>query len=414
MDSIKKQDSKTRITMDKKGFQQSGAVGIPKVEKRQTTKMIGFSLSSGRKRKPEENEKKYEPTPKVVKKTVKQTSTKPPLREISKTNNLPKPKVEIKRKTSVLPNRIQLKKEITETPKPRVPKVLTEKSLNTMTSFSLKKLILEQQDTLKNLNKQIKALTETVEILKEEKQKIVIKEDDIIMMEKESNVVAETVEEVKPIESNVQLQSESETIIEEPKAPVEEAIEIVPSEEVKAPVEEKPIEAVADEIPSEDPEVVADEVKKSESKEIQIDALIEEIAAIQQTTAIERKVESPKEINQNVDDDVVPQISMKEVEVEDKKRVNDIIQSIMEENEKIDSPIQRFAPKQIAVVDEEEEYEEPTTIELSKVLNFDDCEVKNIASTEEDEHEISIAKKTPVRKRNLRKKRKSVDNLENE
>eukprot|EP01080_Neovahlkampfia_damariscottae_P012555 gene12555-6375_t len=397
MNSVKKQDLKPR-PMDKKGLQKSGAVGIPKVEKRQTTKMIGFALSSGRKRKSDETEKKYEPTPKVVKKTFKQTSTKP-LREIPK--NLSKPKAEIKRTGSILPSKIQLKdkKEVKETPRSRVPKVLTEKSLNTMTSYSLKKLILEQQETMKNLNKQIQDLKKTVDNLKEENQKLtqVDQKDLKISTEEKIDDHQIKIQDAAPIQEEIAVSTEkmeanqkveqkesSEQTVEEVKEPVETSNE----EDLVAPKEEVSVSSV-NEVP-----------------------IVEETKLI--SDAKPKVIEEKIEITENV---IIPQESIKEVEVEEKKRVEDIIQSIMEENETSDSPIQIIQNLNDQNV-ENEEFEEPTTIELSKVLNFDEYEdtfkvPKNKTENEgEDiENEGVIASKTPVRKRNFRKKRKSVDNL---
>jgi hypothetical protein len=141
--------------IDKSEVIKSGAVGISRVEKRQTTKMIGFTLSTSVKKKPEETKEIQVKMTKTNKKQVKK-----PLSEISK--NGPKPKAQLNTKES----KIELTSDKDTQSKVKIPKVLSEKSLSLMSSVQLKTKILDLQETIKQHEIEIQKLKKENKLLK--------------------------------------------------------------------------------------------------------------------------------------------------------------------------------------------------------------------------------------------------------
>jgi hypothetical protein len=180
--------------IEKNELIKSGAIGISKVEKRQTTKMIGFTLSTSVKKKPEETKEIQVKMTKTTKKPVKR-----PLSEISK--NGPKPKAQLRKDS-----KIELTSDKDTQSKVKIPKVLSEKSLSLMSSVQLKTKILDLQETIKHHELEIQKLKKENRLLK----KNYLKEPQ---EKKEEKLLDQSVilsEESEPEDEFFELESEEE------------------------------------------------------------------------------------------------------------------------------------------------------------------------------------------------------------
>jgi hypothetical protein len=396
---MSKQELQMR-TMDKKVLQKSGAVGIPKVEKRQPTKIIGFSLS-GRpstsaaknlKRKQEENSI-AEPKSKVFKTIQRPTIQKAPLKEVSK--NTPRvPLTKSAAVTKVAPKKVEPKS--TPAPTPRS----NEKNISSLSIIQLRKLATEQQQKLKTFEEKIKKLEESIK----EKDMIIAKETvsneqvDEVKAVVNVEIIPETIQEDKEKKIDEFI---AETVNVETERRVDDFIqELVKENKVESVIEVKEIESIVEEVKEESVEFShqeeEEEIKNDQQTEEMVDAFIQE--------TVEPEIEESQSTTEKETDQGVETLLNDE-------ELKDLEDSVIEEKEestedknetkKFDSPIQE---KNFEMSEDESNVEEQTTKELSKVLNFDECK-------DEDES-ISvgeIVKKTPIRKRNLRKKRKSLD-----